>query len=44
MQYNDLVDDNHRAILYNYTYGGYLLNKAGFKRIYELVPRETSDV
>lgn len=40
MRYNDLVEDSHRAILYNYTYGGYKLNKEGFKRIYEKFPEK----
>ena len=40
MRYNDLVEDSHRAILYNNTYGGYKLNKEGFKRIYEKFPEK----
>lgn len=40
MRYNDLVDDNHRAILYNYNYGSYKLSIEGFNRIYEKFPEK----
>ena len=38
MRYNDLVEENHKAILYNNTYGGYKIYKGGFNRIYEKFP------